>query len=62
VVGISDLWLTGWIEDGASRFECGGPEGTKEMMSHIEQAYQLDIHMRRDVDEKWPSQGGSRGR
>jgi ribonuclease Z len=27
------------------------------MMTHLEQAYQFDIHMRRDVDEKLPSQG-----
>lgn len=27
------------------------------MMSHLEQAYQFDIHIRRDVDEKLPSQG-----
>ena len=27
------------------------------MMSHLEQAYQFDIHMRRDVDEKLPPQG-----
>ena len=27
------------------------------MMAHLEQAYQFDIHMRRDVDEKLPAQG-----
>jgi len=27
------------------------------MMSHLEQAYQFDIHIRRDVDEKLPAQG-----
>ena len=26
-------------------------------MSHLEQAYQFDIHIRRDVDEKLPAQG-----
>ena len=26
-------------------------------MSHLEQAYEFDIHIRRDVDEKLPSQG-----
>ena len=27
------------------------------MMSHLEQAYQFDIHIRRDVDELLPPQG-----
>ena len=27
------------------------------MMAHLEQAYQFDIHVRRDVDEKLPAQG-----
>jgi ribonuclease Z len=27
------------------------------MMSHLQQAYQFDIHIRRDVDEKLPAQG-----
>ena len=27
------------------------------MMSHLEQAYQFDVHVRRDVDEKLPAQG-----
>src|SRR5438132_14335954 len=34
-----------------------GPVGTKQMMSHVEQAYQFDTHMRRDVDEKLVAQG-----
>src|SRR5882724_8793847 len=57
VVGIPDLWLTGWIRGRTIPFRVWGPAGTKEMMSHLEQAYQFDIHVRRDVDEKIPSQG-----
>jgi len=57
VVGIPDLWLTGWVRGRKVPLRVWGPEGTKEMMSYLEQAYQFDIHIRRDVDEKLPSQG-----
>ena len=60
-VGIPDLWLTGWLQQpyGGRKeaFQIWGPKGTQEMMSHLEKAYQFDIHVRRDVDEKLPSQG-----
>ena len=39
------------------RLPVWGPAGTAEMMSHLQQAYQFDIHIRRDVDEKLPAQG-----
>ena len=57
IVGIPDLWLTGWLRGRTTPFQVWGPEGTREMMSHLEQAYQFDIHIRRDVDEKMPAQG-----
>lgn len=57
VIGIPDLWLIGWPRGRKSPFRVWGPEGTKEMMAHLEQAYQFDIHIRRDVDEKLPAQG-----
>jgi ribonuclease Z len=57
VVGIPDLWLTGWIRGRTIPLRVWGPAGTREMMAHLEQAYQFDIHIRRDVDEKLPSQG-----
>jgi ribonuclease Z len=59
IVGIPDLWLTGWLRGRTIPLQVWGPEGTKEMMSHLEQAYQFDIHIRRDVDEKMPAQGVS---
>ena len=57
IVGIPDLWLTGWIRERTVPLRVWGPAGTKEMMSHLEEAYQFDIHIRRDVDEKLPAQG-----
>lgn len=50
VVGFPDLWLTGWIGQpwGKRRMPLSvwGPVGTKEMMSHLEKAYQFDIQVR----------------
>lgn len=57
IVGIADLYLTGWIFGRSTPLRIWGPTGTMEMMSHLEQAYQFDIHVRRDVDEKLPAQG-----
>jgi len=57
VVGIPDLWLTGWVRGRKVPLRVWGPPGTKEMMAHLEQAYEFDVHVRRDVDEKLPAQG-----
>jgi len=50
VVGIPDLWLTGWIAQpwGGRTAPIGvwGPSGTREMMSHLEKAFQFDIQIR----------------
>jgi ribonuclease Z len=50
VVGIPDLWLTGWIKQpwGGREVPLGvwGPSGTSAMMSHLKQAYQFDIQTR----------------
>jgi ribonuclease Z len=34
-----------------------GPEGTKAMMDHLQEAYAFDVHIRRDVDTKLPGAG-----
>ena len=58
VIQIPDLLLTGWVGGGRSiPLEVWGPEGTSEMMDHLQQAFAFDIHMRRDVDEKAPAEG-----
>jgi len=58
VVQIPDLLLTGWVGGGRTApLEVWGPEGTRDLMTHLEQAFVFDIHMRRDVDEKAPPQG-----
>jgi ribonuclease Z len=57
IVGIPDFYLTGWVFGRKTPLRVWGPVGTAEMMSHLEQAYQFDIHVRRDVDEKLPAEG-----
>ena len=56
-VGIPDLWLTGWVMGRTTPLKVWGPEGTKAMMEHLQQAYAFDIHIRRDVDTKLPGAG-----
>ena len=47
VVGFPDLWLTGWLTaQREAPLQVWGPKGTKNMMSHLEQAYEFDIRMR----------------
>ncbi len=57
IVGIPDLWLTGWIMGRSAPLRVWGPSGTREMMKHLEEAYAFDIHIRRDVDEQLPARG-----
>jgi ribonuclease Z len=61
-VGIPDLWLTGWLQSHyATRttpFRVIGPAGAKNLMSHLEQAYALDIKIRIE-DEKLPPEGAA---
>ena len=51
VVGIPDLWLTGWIPTAFGRrsspFNVYGPRGTKDMMEHLQKAFAWDIEIRR---------------
>jgi ribonuclease Z len=58
VIQIPDLLLTGWAGGGRRiPLEVWGPEGTRDMMDHMQQAFAFDIHMRRDVDESVPGDG-----
>lgn len=52
IVGFPDLWLTGWIVAPERNRPLGvwGPRGTKAMMAHLEQAYEVDIRVRQDDD------------
>jgi ribonuclease Z len=57
VVGLPDLWLTGWlVGPGRDRpLPVRGPAGTKRMMSHLEQAFELDIRFRTQDERAAPN-------
>jgi len=58
VIGIPDLYLTGWASQGrAVPLRVWGPPGTHDMMAHLQKAFAFDIHIRRDVDELFPADG-----
>src|ERR1019366_2930442 len=57
VVGLPDLWLTGWIFGREKPLPVRGAQGTAAMMSHLKAAYAFDIGIRRDVDERFPAAG-----
>jgi len=57
VVGIPDVWLTGWIMGREVPLEVWGPAGTASMMEHLQAAYAFDVHLRRDVQEALPGDG-----
>src|SRR6476659_995021 len=49
LIGIPDLFLTGWASQGRSvPLRVWGPDGTRDMMAHLEKAFAFDIHVRRD--------------
>jgi ribonuclease Z len=56
VVGIPDLWLTGWIPAAYGRrakpFHVLGPDGTKHMMENLVKAFSWDVNTRTKEDNK----------
>ena len=57
VVGLPDLWLTGWLLGRHYPLPVYGPKGTAEMASHLTAAYAFDVKMRQQ-DEGLPPNGG----
>ncbi len=60
VVGIPDIWLSGWLGGPWARrstpFRVIGPPGTQHLMDNLERAYAADIRIRL-ADEKYPPEG-----
>lgn len=60
VVGIPDLWLTGWLGGWFGRrarpMRVMGPRGTRHLMHHICEAYSADVAIRL-ADEQLPEAG-----
>ena len=59
VVQIPDLLLAGWVVAPGRKtpLHVSGPRGTVEMMAALEKAFAFDIHVRRDLDEKFAVDG-----
>ena len=59
VIGVPDLMLSPWAAAPERKvpLEVWGPDGTRDMMRHLEEAFAFDIHMRRDVDESFSPDG-----
>ncbi len=57
IVGLPDLWLTGWIiTRRATPLKVFGPAGTDDMITYLRKAYAYDIKIRME-DDKEPEEG-----
>lgn len=56
VIGIPDMWLTGWIRSRVDPFRVWGPQGTIDLMAGLQSAYKFDIGIRKE-DEGLPEEG-----
>jgi ribonuclease Z len=57
IVGLPDLWLTGWLNGRPEApLQIWGPRGTRDMMWHLDQAFQFDIRIRL-FDDHTPPKG-----
>jgi len=58
VVGLPDLWLTGWLVANRTKpLPVWGPPGTQAMAMHLESAFAFDVQVR-VADDKAPASGG----
>lgn len=57
VVGIADLWLTGWFLGRDHPLKIWGPPGTRAMIKGLSQAYQFDVQTREHISENLPPGG-----
>jgi ribonuclease Z len=56
-IGVPDLWLTGWLYGRTHAMSVYGPPGTTNMIRHLSKAFEVDVHIRRDLDEKFDPEG-----
>jgi ribonuclease Z len=57
VVGIPDLWLSGWFFGRSKPLPIWGPPGTRSMAEHLGQAFAFDIHIRQTAPDPLPAKG-----
>ena len=57
IVGLPDLWLTGWLVGHPEvPLSIWGPRGVKEMMTYLDKAFDYDIRIRL-YDDRPPPRG-----
>ncbi len=56
VVGLADVWLTGWLFGRARALPLRGVEGTNALARNLEQAFAFDVRTRK-ADEGLPTAG-----
>ena len=57
VVGIPDLWLSGWLLGRSKPLPIWGPQGTSSMAKHLAQAFAFDIRIRQAAPDPLPAKG-----
>lgn len=57
IVSLPELYLFPWAQGRKAPLQIWGPEGTRAMTEHLSEAFSFDIHVRRDVDEKFSPEG-----
>src|SRR6266700_348235 len=57
VVGIPDLWLSGWFLGRSKSLPIWGPPGTRSMTEHLVQAFGFDISIRQAAPDPLPAKG-----
>jgi len=57
VISLPELLVYPWAQGRRAPLEVWGPSGTRSMMQKFQEALAYDIHVRRDIDEKFPAEG-----
>jgi ribonuclease Z len=57
IVSLPELYLFPWAQGRTVPLQVWGPDGTRSMVKHLQQAFSFDIHVRRDVDERLSVEG-----
>ena len=58
VISLPELLVFPWASQGRNvPLRVWGPSGTRSMMRKFQEALAFDIHVRRDVDERFPAEG-----
>lgn len=57
IVSLPELYLFPWAQGRRLPLQVWGPDGTRSMVKHLQDAFSVDVHIRRDLDEKFSGEG-----